>query len=106
MLGSIFGLQRRADVWPDPLRFDPERFLPERRAAQDPAAYLPFGAGPRTCLGNHFAIAEGQVLLATLARRFDVGLATRDGIEITRLPGSLRPDRRVMVRLRTRAKGS
>ncbi len=56
----------------------------------------------RTCLGNHFAIAEGQVLLATLARRFDLDLATRDGIEITRFPGSLRPDRPVVVRLRTR----
>ncbi len=102
VLASVFGLQRRAELWPDPLRFDPERFMPERRQGIDPSTYAPFGAGPRTCLGNHFAVAEGQVLLATLARRFDLELATRDGIEITRFPGSLRPGRPVRVRLSAR----
>ncbi len=106
VLASIFALHRRAELWPEPLRFDPERFMPERRAHHDPAAYLPFGAGPRTCLGNHFAIVEGQVLLATLAQRFDITLATRDGIGITRLPGSLRPERSVMLRLRARTRSA
>jgi cytochrome P450 len=102
VVASLFALHRRPDVWSDPLAFAPERFLPERRNEIDPSAYAPFGAGPRTCLGNHFAIAEGQVLLATLAQRFDVELATPDRIEVTKLPGSLRPNRPVTLRLRSR----
>ncbi len=99
---SIFALHRRPDVWPAPLDFDPERFLPERRAAIAPGAFVPFGAGPRLCMGNHFALAEGAVMLSTLARRFDVARAGAD-VGIAKLPGSLRPDRPVRLRLRARA---
>lgn len=106
VLVSLFAMHRRSDVWPDPQRFDPERFLQARRAEIDPSAYAPFGAGPRTCLGNHFAIAEGQVLLATLAQRFDVELATRGRIDVSKLPGSLRPSQPVVLRLRSRARAS
>ncbi|MDX2015041.1 MAG: cytochrome P450 [Myxococcaceae bacterium] len=102
VLTSFFALHRRAELWPEPLRFDPGRFMPERRKGLPPGAYAPFGAGPRTCLGNHFAIAEGQVLLATLAQRFDVELASTERIGISRLPGSLRPDQPVMLRLSAR----
>lgn len=102
VLTSFFTLHRRRDLWPDPLRFDPGRFMPECRKSLTPGAYAPFGAGPRTCLGNHFAIAEGQVLLATLAQRFDVELASPSRIGITRLPGSLRPNQAVTLRLRSR----
>lgn len=100
---SIFALHRRPELWPSPLDFEPERFLPERRKAIEPGAYAPFGAGPRLCMGNHFALAEGAVMLSTLARRFDVALDDGD-IGITKLPGSLRPDRAVRLRLAKRAR--
>lgn len=99
---SIFALHRRPDLWTAPLDFEPERFLPERRRAIDPGAYAPFGAGPRLCMGNHFALAEGTVMLSMLARRFDVALA-EDTVGITKLPGSLRPDRPVRLRLAARS---
>ncbi|MFO0674816.1 MAG: cytochrome P450 [Polyangiaceae bacterium] len=102
---SIFALHRRPDVWTSPLEFDPSRFLSERRRQLEPAAYAPFGAGPRLCMGNHFALAEGTVMLSTLARRFDVTLVDQD-VGITKLPGSLRPDRPVRLHLRARARAS
>lgn len=67
-----YGTHRLPEFWPEPERFDPERFL------RDPAlgiggvksyAYLPFGAGPHVCIGNHFALTEALIIAAVLARR-------------------------------------
>ncbi len=64
----IYTIHRRAEFYPDPERFDPERFLPEAEKRLPRHAYMPFGAGPRICIGNHFALMEGQLALATLAQ--------------------------------------
>lgn len=61
---------RHPDFWEDPERFDPERFAPERSAGRHPYAYYPFGGGPRTCVGIHFAQLETRLVLATIAQRF------------------------------------
>ncbi len=66
---SPYALHRRPEIWPDPERFDLNRFTPEAEAARVKHAYLPFGAGPRICIGNHFALMEGQLVLATMLRR-------------------------------------
>ena len=58
---------RRADLWPDPLRFDVDRWLgPDAGARRE--GYLPFGAGPRLCIGRDFAVVESVVVLAELLR--------------------------------------
>jgi cytochrome P450 len=71
---NVIGIHRKPEAFPDPDRFDPDRFTPEREKALPPHAYLPFGAGPRVCIGNHFALMEGHLVLATLAQklRFDL----------------------------------
>jgi cytochrome P450 len=66
---NIYAMQRRADYFDAPDDFRPERFSPEREKLLPRGAYLPFGAGPRICIGNHFALMEGQLLLAALAQR-------------------------------------
>jgi len=56
--------------YPDPFKFDPERWTPEAQAARPKFAYLPFGAGPRLCIGEPFAWMEGLLIIATLAQHW------------------------------------
>src|SRR6185437_8181029 len=62
-------VHRHERFWQQPLDFVPSRFLPENRATIDRYQYLPFGVGPRTCIGQSFAMQEGVIALATLMRR-------------------------------------
>ena len=67
---SPWVLHRHRLLWHDPDAFDPSRFLPGAREAIDRYAYLPFGVGPRICIGASFAMQEAILVLATLMRRF------------------------------------
>jgi cytochrome P450 len=97
---SPWALHHSRRSWTDPERFDPDRFLPEAEAARHRYAYLPFGAGPRVCLGNHFAYMEAQLALAVLLRRYRFELRGEDEPD----PGAtLRPKHGVQVCVRRRA---
>jgi cytochrome P450 len=86
--------------WKDAEKFCPERFLPQNSASRPRGAYLPFGAGPRTCVGLNFAMTEILVVLGLLLQRFRVELAMDPG-EIRPEPSvTLRPNPGVPVRLR------
>jgi cytochrome P450 len=74
-------LHRLPAYWEDPDRFDPDRFSPARSADRPKFVYLPFGAGPRQCIGNHFALIEAHLVLATLARRFRLRLVPGHPVE-------------------------
>jgi cytochrome P450 len=65
-------VHRDPGLWPDPDTFDPGRFVGSRRDEVDRRGYLPFGAGPRLCIGRDFALLEAVVLIARLVGRFDV----------------------------------
>ncbi|WP_170136199.1 cytochrome P450 [Nannocystis exedens] len=63
-------LHRRPDLYPEPERFDLGRFSPEAEASRPRLSWLPFGTGPRVCIGAAFAMLEGVLVLATLIERF------------------------------------
>jgi cytochrome P450 len=65
---SFYALHRNPELWDDPLTFDPDRFLPERSEGRSRWQYLPFGGGPRSCIGDHFAMLEATLALATIIR--------------------------------------
>jgi cytochrome P450 len=67
---NVYGMHRRPDYFPGPDDFSPERWKPEAEKLLPRSAYAPFGGGPRVCIGNQFALMEGQIVLAALAQRF------------------------------------
>ena len=69
---NVRGIHRRADYYPEPDAFRPERMLAEAKKARPRHHYLPFGAGPRICIGSHFALLEAQLCLATMVRHATV----------------------------------
>lgn len=92
VLFNVAGMHRDARHFPEPHRFDPERFTPAAEKALPRQAYLPFGAGSRVCIGNHFALMEGQLVIAALAQR----------LRFDPLPGARRVDTESLVTLRPR----
>ena len=79
---SSWVLHRHRALWDDPERFDPDRFLPERSVGRHRFAYLPFGGGPRVCIGQMLAMTEATLILATLAQRFRLRLRPGHQVEI------------------------
>jgi cytochrome P450 len=69
---SFYAMHRDPALWADPLRFDPDRFLPERSKGRSRWQYLPFGGGPRSCIGDHFAMLEATLALATIIRAAEI----------------------------------
>ena len=65
---SFYALHRDPRLWDDPLTFDPDRFLPQHSLGRSRWQYLPFGGGPRSCIGDHFAMLEATLALATVIR--------------------------------------
>ncbi len=92
-------LHRDPTNWPNPDRFDPERFTPGGPKDQlHSYAYLPFGGGPRLCIGNQFALMEMQILLAMLVRDFDLKPASGQQIQPKPLI-TLRPNKSILALL-------
>lgn len=67
----IYGIHRHPELWPEPDTFRPERFAPGQQPPIPAYAYLPFGGGPRLCVGSHFALTEIQLVLLETLRHFD-----------------------------------
>ncbi|MGH9200495.1 MAG: cytochrome P450, partial [Vicinamibacterales bacterium] len=76
LLISPWVTHRHPALWDDPDAFVPARFLDDNGAGRHPFAYVPFGGGPRQCIGSHFALMEAQVIVAMVAQRFRLDLAT------------------------------
>ena len=101
VLLSPFVTHRDARFFPDPERFDPERWTPEAKEARNPFCYFPFGGGPRRCIGEGFAWAEGILVLAALASRWRARLIAGQVIEPRALI-TLRPKQGIQMTIERR----
>ncbi|XP_077286390.1 cytochrome P450 9e2-like [Arctopsyche grandis] len=68
----IYGLLHDPKYFPDPEKFDPERFSDENKGSIDPITYLPFGVGPRNCIGSRFALLEIKLIAFHMLSKFDI----------------------------------
>jgi cytochrome P450 len=93
---------RHPEFWSQPQGFHPEHFAPEAVEARPRYAYYPFGAGPRVCLGKHFALLEAALVLAEVGQRYRLRLASDQPVGV-RWSGTLRPDRDLFMTLEERA---
>ncbi len=100
---TIRGIHRRPDLWGERAEaFLPERMTEDLKKARPRYAYMPFGAGPRVCIGNHFALMEAQLIASTIARRWRFSLTgPADVVEEPLV--TLRPKNGVMVQVRPAA---
>jgi cytochrome P450 len=72
LLVGIYAMHRDPSLWDHPLVFDPDRFSPENSRDRDRWQFLPFGGGPRSCIGDHFAMLEATLGLATIIRNTEI----------------------------------
>jgi cytochrome P450 len=98
-------LHRHRSLWDEPERFDPTRFSKESTERRPRFAYLPFGGGPRVCIGATLAMTEATLILAVLAQRFHLRLKEGQNIQLqARI--TLRPKNKMMTILERRASSS
>jgi len=97
----IYSVHHNEKYWNNPEQFDPERFTAENKAKQIPYSYMPFGGGPRLCIGNSFALMEMQFVLAMMVRRYTFELIPNQQIEMNPLI-TLRPRYGIKMKVRKR----
>jgi cytochrome P450 len=102
---SPYVLHRSAKHWENPEGFDPTRFEPRAKEGRHKYAYMPFGGGPRTCIGNVFALTEATIVLAMIARRFRMDLLPGHTMELDALV-TLRPKGGLRMQVRDASSSS
>lgn len=98
---SPYALHHHPRYFAEPERFMPERWTPEFEKALPRYAYLPFGGGPRVCIGNSFAMMEARLILATMAQRYRFSLVEGQQVE-THPQITLSPKRAIQMRAQLR----
>lgn len=88
----VWSLHRDPKYWSDPEVFRPDRFLPENKDSINSGTYLPFGLGPRNCIGMRFALMETKLALAKVVLKFELSCVPgREEVELSKQMGIMRP---------------
>lgn len=100
----VLGIHRDPKYYPDPERFDPERFNETNKAQINPAAFLPFGLGPRNCIGSRFALMETKAILYSLLSAFTFEVCAKTQVPLRLLKGgfTIRGEKGFWVHLKRR----
>jgi len=79
----LYPLHRDPQYFPNPEKFDPDRFSPDRKRIIHPNAFMPFGSGPRNCVGMRFALEEIRLALCAIIKEFRIELSEKTEVPIT-----------------------
>ena len=99
---NIYAMHRHAQLWDRPEAFNPDNFSPETKKTRDRYQYLPFGAGPRVCVGANFAMMQAQIILTTLLARFSFKPAGPPPTPVMHM--TIRPEPGVRLKARAAAR--
>ncbi len=104
---SPYVMHRNPSLFDDPDRFDPSRFTNENFSRLPPHAYMPFGAGPRLCVGKTFSLVELPLIVTTVLQRFSIGLSPQQGADVEPEPLlAIRPRGGLLLRVYQRKPSS
>ena len=78
----IYAIHHNPKFWPNPEQFDPERFSPQQKAKHIPCSYLPFGNGPRNCIGMRLALLEAKLALVKIIQQFEINVVPQTDIPL------------------------
>lgn len=92
----IYGVHHNEDFWPEAFHFNPDRFKREEMLGRHPFVHIPFGGGPRVCIGQNMALMQLLLIMTTIIREYDFKLATTKTVDINPMM-ILRPDGPVML---------
>lgn len=98
---SQYLMHRHPDFWEDPDTYNPERFRPEANNPSVKTAYMPFGGGPRQCIGINFATMEAQFIISMVAQRFQMEMINNEPIAPV-MKATIHPSRPIEMRLKRR----
>jgi cytochrome P450 len=101
MYVPIYAVHRHASIWQDAEIFDPQRFSPEEAKERHRFAYMPFGAGPRVCIGSGFALMEAVAVLAVILKKVSLTSVAEQPPEPL-IKVTLRPKKSLWMKLRAR----
>ncbi|KAL9700708.1 hypothetical protein quinque_004149 [Culex quinquefasciatus] len=91
---SVWALHRDEQNFPEPERFDPERFAEGNKQTIRPFTYMPFGVGPRSCIGNRFALLVAKITLVDLIRNFELSPGSKlvQPIQLSKVSNGMEPE--------------
>ncbi|XP_013394387.1 cytochrome P450 3A4 [Lingula anatina] len=99
----IYAIHMDPEKYPDPEKFDPERFTPEAKAKRNPFCYLPFGMGPRSCIGMRLALLEMKIILVKVLQNFTLKTCAETQIPLVLSKSdAMRPEKPIMLKVEER----
>lgn len=101
----VWNFHRDPKYFPNPGKFDPDRFSEENRDKIDPDTYLPFGVGPRNCIGSRFALMELKTIMYHLLLKFtfEANEKTQIPLQLAKIAFGIRPENGIWVSLKPRS---
>lgn len=104
MTMPIFAVHRNPKFWPEPEKFDPDRFTEENKAKRPEYSYVPFGIGPRICLGMRLALMEAKMAIVYMVQNFTFSTCEQTEIPVTLDKGNiLRAENGILLKINQRS---